>query len=154
MEEYETFRDKSLHFLKAAHQGIAFTYPLLKENKVLLSIVHDLFKANSSAMAALLHFESYNKRIPIFSNSFEEMMHIYRSNVMEKYHLDPIYFFMLRDLKDLVIAHRDAPVEFSRGDAFVICNDNYDLKEITIENCKKAEAKTKLFIEEIISLIS
>ena len=150
MEKFLELRDKSVKHLKAAEQTINFTYPLVRENRVLLSAVNHLFLASTSIMGSLLSYEERNKRIPGFEDKFEEKFHLLKTRVADRYNIDPEYLRMMRDLKDLIIAHNASPVEFSRGKKLVICSDNYELKEITAENLKNVLSKTKLFIEDVI----
>jgi len=150
MEKFLELRHKAEKYAKTAEQTINFTYPLVKENKIMLTVINQLFLANTTIMGSLLHYELYHKRIPFFDDNFESKFHLLRSRVADKYSIDPEYLKLLRDLKDIIIAHNNSPIEFSRGNKLVICNDNYELKELTIENLKKALSKTKLFIEDII----
>ncbi len=152
MEKFLELQESALTYQKNAEQGINFTYPLVKENKVLLSVVNNLFLAGTNIMGSILHYELLYKRIPAFNDNFEAKYRLMRSRIMEKYHLDAQYLKLVRDLKEIIIAHHESPIEFSRGSKFVICNDNYELKEISLESLKDAMRKTKLFIDEVISI--
>jgi hypothetical protein len=152
MEQYLELQQKALDYLKKAEQGVNFTYKLVQDNKVLMTVVNNLFLASTSIMGSLLHYEQMYKRIPVFEDNFESKMRIFKSRVRERYNLDPGYIRMMRDLKDIIVAHHESPVEFSKGKKFIICNDNYELKEITAESLKKTLSKTKIFIDEVISL--
>lgn len=152
MEKFLELQEKALNNLKSAEQGISFTYPLVKENKVLLSVVNNLFLACTNNMGSLLHYELTYKRIPMFDDNFESKFRLLRSRVQEKYHLDAEHLKLMRDLKDIIVAHNESPIEFSRGGKFIICKDNYELKEITIESLKVAMGKTKLFIDDVIHI--
>jgi hypothetical protein len=152
MEKVLELRDKALKYLKNAEHGLTFTYPLIKENKVLLSVVNNLFLSLTSAMSSLLYYEFFYKRISLFEDKFESKFYILKNKLLEKYHLDEESLKLIRDLKDLIIAHNESPIEFSRGNKLIICSDNYELKEISPESLKNAISKTKLFIEDIIRI--
>lgn len=152
MEKFLLLREKAMKDLKAAEQALNFTYPLVKDSKVLLSVVHKLFLATSHIIESLLHHELIHKRISGFEDNFESKYHILRTQVMDRYNIDKEYLRLARDLKDIIIAHHESPIEFSRAGKFIICNDNYELKQITPETLKKTFLKTKLFIEEVIYL--
>ncbi|MCB9358395.1 hypothetical protein H6503_00530 [Candidatus Woesearchaeota archaeon] len=154
MEKYIELREKALSNLKQANHGISFTYPLIKENKVLLNIVNHLFLACTNNMASILAYEMTYKRIDPFEDNFESKLRIFKNSILERYNLDQIYVKLMRDFKEIIIAHNESPIEFSRGNKFIICNDNYELKEITIDSLKKAADKTKVFIDEGISITS
>ncbi|MFT4303414.1 MAG: hypothetical protein ACMXYG_02540 [Candidatus Woesearchaeota archaeon] len=154
MEKYLELREKALLNLKNANQGISFTYPLIKENKVLLSIVNHLFLASTQIMGSILYYELKFKRIDLFEDNFESKLRIFKNKVIDKYNLDSNYTKIMRDLKEIIVAHNDSPIEFSRGNKLIICNDNYEIKEISIETLKKVQDKTKVFIDEVISITS
>jgi hypothetical protein len=152
MEKFLELRLKALEYLKVADQSIKFTYQLVKDNKVLVTAVNGLFMAMASAIGSLLYYELKYKRVPAFEDNFEAKYQLMRTNVLERYHIDPSYLKLARQLKDLVIAHKNSPIEFSREGKFVICSDDYKIKEITPDSLREAYAKTKLFIEEVITL--
>jgi len=153
-EKYLELQKKSIHNLKNAKQTIDFTYKMVKENKLLMGVVNELFLACSFAMGSLLYYELLHKRINFFEDKFESKLRIYKNKVSERYGLNPNYIKLMRDLKEIVIAHNQSPIEFSKGDKFVICSDNYELKQITLESLKEAFKKTNLFIDEVIYITS
>jgi len=152
MEKFLELQEKAQQYIKNAEHGITFTYPLVKENKVLLSVVNNLFLACTNGIGSILHYERLYKRVPLFEENFEEKYRLMRSRVLERYNLDPDYLKLVRDLKETIIAHNQSPIEFSRGGKLVICNDNYELKEVSVESLKKTLGKTKLFIDEVIHI--
>jgi nitrogen-specific signal transduction histidine kinase len=153
MEKYLELQENAKKYLKNADQGLNFTYPLVKDNKVLLSVVNNLFLSLSNAMGSLLYHELLYKRVPIFQDNFESKFQLMRSKVAERYNIDKTYLKLMRDLKDIIISHNESPIEFSRGNRFIICGNNYEIKEVNPETLKKAIGKTKLFIDEIIHII-
>jgi len=61
---------------------------------------------------------------------------------------------IIRDLKEIIVAHRKSPVEFSRKDSFVICDGNYRLRTISPGIIKGYIEKAKLFIRKTSSIVS
>jgi hypothetical protein len=154
VERYEELRERALHYLKNAHQGISFTYKLVQDPHVLLSVVNNLFLASTNAMGSILQYEVLHRRLSPFDDTFESKYRLMRMNIIEQYHIDESHLRIIRDLKDIIIAHNESPIEFSRGKRLVICGDNYELKELSIESMTKAYEKTKLFIDEVIRITS
>jgi nitrogen-specific signal transduction histidine kinase len=152
MEKFFELREKAKKELKNAEQALNFTYPLVGDNRILLNVVNHLFLASTNIMGCLLYFELIHKRLSEFTDNFESKFHLMKSSMMDRYNLDLDYLCLVRDLKDIIIAHNESPIEFSRGKKLVICSDNYNLKQITPENLKNAAAKTKLFIDEVIHI--
>ena len=56
---------------------------------------------------------------------------------------------IIRELKRFIEDRKEAPVEFTRSDKFVICSDNYRMKTISIEEIKKYLSITKSFLLKI-----
>lgn len=152
MEKFLELQAKALEHWKSADRGLTFTYKLVKDNRVLLSIVNSTFLACTNAMGSLLHYELLYKRIPIFGDNFEAKFQVMKNRVAERYNLDPGYLRLMRDLREIIFAHNQSPIEFSRGERFVICSDNYELKEISAESLTVAIRKTKLFIDDVINI--
>lgn len=153
-DKYLELQKKAISSLKNSKQTLEFTYKMVKENKLLLSVINELFLACTSIMGSLLYYELLHKRIGFFENTFEAKLRIFRVSVMERYGISNDYVKLMRDLKELIIAHNQSPIEFSRGEKFVICSDNYELKQISYENLKDAFKKTNLFIDEVIYITS
>jgi hypothetical protein len=154
MEKFLELRAKALEYLKNAEQGARFTYPLVRDNKVLLSVVNNIFMCITCTMGSILYYEMMQKRVPVFTDNFESKYQLMRTHVMERYSFDREYLRLARDLKDIIIAHNKSPIEFSREGKFVICTENYEMKEISLDSVKKALIKTKLFIDEVITVTS
>jgi len=152
--KYIILLEKSEAYMKQADQCLRFTYPMLQEAKILLTALNALFLANSFAIGSILEFECNHKRIPSAGTNFETKFQLMKQYIIEPFGIETEYMKMIRDLKDLVIAHSESPVEFSRGNKFIICNDNYEIKEITLSNLQMIFKKTKLFIEKATSIIN
>jgi len=152
MEKFLELEEAALKHIKNAEYGITFTYPLVKESKVLISVVNHLFLACTNIAGSLLYYELLYKSISPFPDNFESKFHIMKNALLDKYNLDPDYLKMMRKLREIIIAHNNSPIEFSRAGKYVICNDEYDLKEITLPWLKETHGKTKLFIDEVISI--
>lgn len=153
-DNFVILQKKSISNLKNAKQTLEFTYEMVKENKLLLSVVDELFLACTNAMGSLLYYELKHKRINSFENKFEPKLRIFRNEVMERYGIGVEVVKLMRDLKEIIIAHKKSPFEFSREDKFVICSDNYDLKQITKQNLQEALKKANIFIDEVIYITS
>lgn len=154
MEEFQQAKLKALEKFKIADHMLTQTYPLVKDPKLLVAVIENLFLAITNAMAALLGYERTFKHIPPFVNNFENKFAIFKEKCVPKYNLNKEYIGLIIKVKDAVIAHRKSPVEFARKDNFVICLDNYKLKTITMEQIKKYIELTKNFLKETDMIVS
>jgi len=148
MEEFQRARDKAGEKLKLADHMLTQTYPLVKDPKLLLAVIENIFLALTSGIASILYYERTFKNIPPFVDNFENKFNLFKEKCVPKYNLRKEYIELISEIKEAVIAHRKSPIEFARKDNFVICSDNYKLKTITIEQIKKHIDLTKTFLKE------
>ena len=154
MEEFQVQRDKALQKIKIADHMLTQTYPLVKDPKLLLAVLDNIFLALSHGMSALLHHERLFKRIPAFVDNFENKFDIYRRKAAPMYSLNRAYVLLIGDVKEIIAAHKKSPVEFARKDSFVICSDSYKMKTISLDKIKDHIALTKKFLRDIAFIVN
>ena len=154
MERFQEYRDNARQKLKVADHMLTMTYPLVKDTRLLLAVMENLFLALTNSMASVLYYERLFKRVPPFHDNFESKFNMFREKVVPRYEINAEYVTMLNDIKDIIIQHKKSPVEFARKDMFVIASDSYKLKTISVEQIKKYIAKSKQFLEEMEKIVS
>lgn len=154
MDLFKEAMESAKRNIHIADHMLSVTYPLVKDTKLLLAIVENIFLAYTNAMSSLLHYKRALKLIPPFQDNFDSKFNIFRQRCVDKYKIDRNYIIEMQNLKDIIIGHKKSPLEFVRKDRFVICSDNYKLKTINLEEIKRYLNKAKLFIEEVNNIIS
>jgi len=147
MEKFQEARDSAKKKIQIADHMLSVTYPLVKDTKLLLAIMENIFLAYSNAMSAILYRERLFKMIPPFQETFESKLSMFRENCLPKYKIDKEHLRLIQDIRSTIIEHRKSPVEFTRKDRFVICSDSYNMKSIGVEEMKAYINKAKVFIE-------
>ena len=79
---------------------------------------------------------------------------MFADRCMGKYGIDSENIRIMRDLKEIIVAHKKSPVEFSRKDSFVICDGDYSFRTISPSIIKGYVEKAKLFIRMMSSIVS
>lgn len=153
MERYQEDFELAKNKFKIVDHMVNVTYPMLRDTRLLMSSLENLFFVYSNAMSALLHYERLYKRIPPFNNTFESKFFMYSRTCQSKFNLEKDYAIIMQEIKKFVIEHKKSPVEFSKNDKFVICSNTYDTMVLTHSKLKDYLTKAKLFIEEINSII-
>ncbi|MBN1502689.1 hypothetical protein JW930_04030 [Candidatus Woesearchaeota archaeon] len=153
MEKYQEAREKSLKCLNIADHMLTMTYPLVRDSKLLVAVMENLFLAQANALAAILYWERLYKRIPPFHDNFESKLNLFRSYIIKKYNVSAGYIGLLQEVKELIYEHKQSAIEFSRKNRFVIASDDYRLKTLSMKQMKDILQKTKLFIEQILTLL-
>lgn len=148
MEEYSILMKESLKLLNTADHMAYMTYPMLDDPKLLITITQNLYNALMKSVEAILIYERTYKRIPGFTDSYNDKMHMFRETCMDKYDLSREGFLVLKDLREILEEHRKSNVEFRRKNEFVICSDNFRLKTLSLVRIKDLIYKSKPFIEK------
>lgn len=154
MEQFQLLRERAKSRLLVADHMLTTTYPLIKDTKLLLVVMENIFLALSHSMSSLLYYDRLFKKIPPFHDSFESKFSMFKERCIHRYNIDKEYLILLQDIKKMMVEHKKSPVEFIRKDKFVICSDNYRMKTITINQLKDYISKTKVFVQRISTIVS
>lgn len=154
MERFLECQQEANKKIGIAEHLLTQTYPLIRDTRLLLTVVNNVFSALDNSMSALLYIERYYKRIPPFQDTFESKLNAFRYNVIDRYNINREFLLLVNDVAAIMKAHKNSPVEFSRKDKFVICTGNYQMQEITIERLKGYILKTKEFIDIINRMVN
>lgn len=147
MEEFQQFREVAKKKISLADHMLTMTYPLVNDTKLLLVVLENVFLAMTNAMGSVLYYERLFKRVPPFTDNFENKFHLFKEKCVNRYKISPDYITLLREIKEIIVQHRKSPVEFIRKDRFVICSENYKIKTISVDQIKEYIAKAKSFIQ-------
>ena len=134
--------------MNAADHLAYVTYPLIKDNKLIITIAENLNSALLNLMEALLMYERAYKRIPPYPENFDMRLQIFKEKIANRYNIDRSYIVLIEDLKKLVDERKKSTMEFIRHDKYVLFNKNMSIKSITLEKVKKYLNESKpLFLK-------
>jgi len=153
MESFQTLSSEAHEKLKVADHLVSTTYPLVKEPKLLVSVVEDIFAALDLTMDALLEHEKKLSRMPDYGSSFEAKMDMFRRKIATKYGIGNDVMEFIMDLKKTVDGHKKSNVEFLRKDRFVISDSDYNLTAINIDDAKRLLLKGKHHVEGLLKIL-
>ena len=80
-------------------------------------------------------------------------MNMFRQKCLIKHNIDIEHMTNLLDIKEIILEHKKSPVEFKRGDRFIICSENYKMKAVSVNDIQKYLNKAKLFIEAMDTIV-
>ncbi|MFH1770410.1 MAG: hypothetical protein ABH828_02530 [archaeon] len=153
MEEFQLARDKALKNIRVADHMLIMTYPMVRDPKLLLAVLENIFSSLTNAFSSLLYYERTFKRIPIFNDDFDSKFALFKDKLVSKYDINKEYLNLIETIREILVEHKRSPVEFSRGERFVICSSNYRMKTLSVNDIKKYVAKTKLFVADMDRLV-
>ena len=154
MEKFQIAREKAQNHIKVADHMLTQTYPLVKDPKLLLVVVQNIFYSVTYSVAAILYYEHLFKRIPAFSENFDSMFNLFKARCTRRYNINIEYLTLIQEIDDILKQHKKSPIEFARKDKFVIASDDYSLRTISLDKLKSYISKAKLFIQEMNNMVS
>ncbi|MFC1648048.1 hypothetical protein ACFL1B_01180 [Nanoarchaeota archaeon] len=154
MEKFQVHREAAKKKLKVADHLLTITYPMVKDPKLLLSVLDNLYQAMENGMNSVLEYEILFKHISGVPQAFEPRVAMFKKMVCPKHDISDEQVELIKRLKDTISSHKEAAVEFSRQDKFVIASDNYRLRTVSPDSIKKDIAMAKKFMERIEEVVS
>ena len=154
MEQFQQARDKAKKSIQIADHMLSVTYPLVKDPKLILAIMENIFLAYTNAMSAILYHDRLFKKIPAFNDTFESKFNLFKARCVDEHKLDKSYLIDLYDIKSTILEHKKSPVEFTRKDKFVICSEDYKMRTISLTELANYINKAKVFIQDMDNIVS
>lgn len=153
MEKFQEMMELSKKKLHIADHILTQTYLLIKDAKLLLSVIENTFLSLSYSISALLYYERFFRRIPAFGEDFQSRFSIFLQRCVPAYKFKKEHILLIQKIKEIIIARKKSPIEFMRKDRFVICTDNYSLTTISFEQTSDYLKSAKEFINFVESII-
>jgi hypothetical protein len=153
MERFEEAAIKARRHIVVADHMMSVTYPVVKEPKLLLAVIENIFLAQSNAIDALLHHERAYKRVPPFSEAFESKLHLLKFKCADEYGITTDHIRLFETIHALILKHKESPFEFSRDGKFIICSDEYQLDAISEQHIKDYIRSTKEMVKHFLSFV-
>lgn len=153
MTEYLLFREKAIKHLRIADHMLSVTYALVKDTKLLLIVIENIFLAYSNAISALLYFDKKFNDMPRLQEDFDSKFLAFNNYSLPRHNIHKSCINNINDVKSIMLEHKKSPIEFARNEKYVICSDSYKLRTLTINELKGKISKAKVFIQEINNII-
>ncbi len=145
MEVFQKLVLEANRHLRLADHMAYVTYPMLKDAKLLLSILDNIDKSLKRALDAYLYYERLYKRISFFPEDFNTKIDLFQRSAGVRYNLRS-YPILIKELHFILKKHKESPVEFVKGEKLIICNGDYRMKVLQITDIKNYLGKAKPFI--------
>ncbi len=153
MEKVLEAKTKAIKSITIADHILTQSYPLLKDSKLLIAVLENIFLSLTNTMGAILYFEREMRRIPPFHENFDSKFNMFKMKVARRQGISNDTLQFILDVKTLLASNKKSPIGFSRKGAFVIASDNYDLQSVSEDMLKKHVKNTKVFIQQMNNII-
>jgi hypothetical protein len=130
--------------LRNADHMVYITYPVLKENRLLVKVLEEVHEAVKRTINIIMGREYECKRIKLYSD-YKINMAIFEQKCAPRYYLSQDEMTGIRQIMDLFESHKSSPMEFSRQNKFIIMSDNLKTDSITVQRLKSMLGTAKLF---------
>ncbi len=137
MDKIKTAFLQANNFFNTADHLAYVSYPLLKDNKLFLVIINNLYMSSLKCIDVMLYNERLYKRVGALPDDVDSRIILLETEIAPRAKMNTNLLKIIKDLRFVVKQHKESPVEFSRMGKFVICNNDYSIvKTIDIEIVK------------------
>ena len=134
---------------EAAKHFLNVTFPSLQDPKLFIAIINNIFSSLEAGIETILAHEHQQGLVPKIEGEFSEKLQLFRNNSLERNNIAHDYLHLMVDLKKVIEAHKKSPIEFRRKGAFVICDEGYESRSLTITDIKAHLAKAEDFLNVV-----
>ncbi|MGV8171290.1 MAG: hypothetical protein ACP5OA_01180 [Candidatus Woesearchaeota archaeon] len=151
--EFQTLKFQAVEKLKIADHLIDTTYSLVKEPKLLVSVIENISQALELTITALLEYEKSLKNIIKYDDAFQSKIEIFRRKIMTKYNISSDVLDFILDVRKTLDNHKKSTVEFTKKEKFVISDNDYNVTTLNIDDVKKTLSKAKHHVKELLKIM-
>lgn len=148
--------ESSTDFLKAkeyatqkyegARHLLNVTFPTVKDPKLLLGVIDNLVESFNYSIDAILTYERLLRVVPIYTNDQKSKFRLFQQKSVPRNKIPLRYISLYQELKEVLDLHKKSPMAFQRGNKFVICNKDYMLKTLSLNDIRDYLQLTKEFL--------
>jgi hypothetical protein len=142
MEKFLEYIQEASKIIRAIDHMLYVTFPLVKDNKMLLKILIESQKSIAYCINAILQYEYLYKRIKLYKDA-KSNLQTFTDKCSKRYNITADEIKEIQNLFKLVEAHKKSPFEFSKADKIVILSDNMRQEAINLEKTKEFLALAK-----------
>jgi len=150
-EKFIISLERAKKSLQTADHLTYITFPFIKENKLLLKILDELYLASINTINAILQYEYIYKRIQLYGDARENFRTFQK--VSKRYQISQEQLNKITELLTLAENHKKSPLEFTRNNKIIIMSDNLRTDTLTIDKIKEFLIETKDFVRKTSQVI-
>ena len=130
--------------IQVADHFLTQTYPLVQDPKLLINVLDGVLRAVEELIDAMLQHERAEGRIPVYhEGNFTAKLALIKGDLAKRYNFGHIDIAMIAEMQELLHAHKESSVEFSRRGQFVMAHQDYRLATLSVDKIKTYLMRTK-----------
>lgn len=150
-EKYLISLEEAKRHLQTADHLAYITFPLLKENRLLLKVLEELNISLLNAINSILQFEYTYKRIHIYTDARVNLETF--KQISSRYNLGKEQLMKLLEVLNLAEQHKKSPFEFAKNDKIVIMSEGMKTETVNLEKVKTYLIEIKDLVRKISIII-
>ncbi len=150
-EKFIISLERAKKSLQIADHLTYMTFPLVRENRLLLKILDEIYLASVNTINAILQYEYIYKRIHLYKDAKDNFRTFHA--VAKRYSISQEELNKITELLALAESHKKSPLEFVKNNKIVIMSDNLRTDTLTLEKIKEFLTETKDFIRKVSQII-
>lgn len=154
MQEIKLMLDKANELIKRADHMLYITYPLIKDNKLIIAIAENIKNGMIYAMDAVLMYEKAYKRISLYPEDFKVKMDIFKDSIARRYDINKNHIVLIQDLKRFLEERKKSDAEFVKNDKYVFFSQKQELKSLGIDKLKENLNISKEFLKKVNGILT
>ena len=135
-EKYIESLNRALKALQIADHMTYITFPLIKEKRLLLKILDEIYSSLLNAINSILQFEYLYKRIQLYRDP-KENFRTFIEKCAPRYELTKEQVDMILDIFALEEKHKKSPMEFIKNNKVVIMSESLNTNYIDLQKIKE-----------------
>lgn len=124
------------------------TYPLIKDSRLLLSMLDNLDKCVRCALDAFLYYEKINDKISVFPEELPIKLQVFSKTAAIRHNVNG-FQILIREITETLTKHKESPVEFIKDNRLYMYNREYKARTLDIKDVKLYLLKAKPFIVQL-----
>jgi len=147
MEGLKVLMENANRQIRAADHLAYTTYPMIQDPKLIMKIAGNVRDAMKNAIEAIVFYDRLYKRVNPLGEGFTSKYDVFRDHCAKRYSIPTEHLLAFEDLSRILREHKESPTSFCKGDAVVICSENYrQVRSISLDKVKSFLNVGKQFV--------
>lgn len=152
-EKYEESLKKAIKNLQIADHMAYITYPLLKDKRLILKILDEIYEVIIYTINSILQYDYLWKRIQLYKDA-KSNFQTFSEKCTPRCGISHEQVLEILEILLLVEKHRKSSLEFARKDKVVIMTNSLKTSIIDIERIKKYLLASKKLVQSASNYMS
>jgi len=118
-----------------------------------MGIINNIYSSLKYGVEAILCYERQLRLISDYTDDFQSKFNLFRYKSVKRNKIPSEIINLFIDLKELINLHKISPIEFQRGNRYVIATKDYQLKVLSIKEIKMYLELNKQFLNIIDNIL-